>query len=102
VAVRVASAAAITSVPGRPVGHMVGASAVATSAVRVAVGDDLTIADSSSGAVASLRGSTGVCTSTVGLGRQLSSSTVAAEVGAATCSFVVAVPLMFLACRRQP
>jgi hypothetical protein len=56
------------------------------------VGDDLTIAGSSCGAVASLRGSVGVCTSTVGLGRQLGSSTVTAEVGAATCSFVVAVP----------
>jgi hypothetical protein len=71
---------------------MVGASAVAASAVRVAVGDDLTIAGSSYGAVASLRGSAGICTSTVGLGRQLGSSTVAAEVGAATCSFIVAVP----------
>jgi hypothetical protein len=70
---------------------MIGASAVAASAIRVAVGDDLTIAGSSCSAVASLRGSAGVCTSTVGLGRQLGSSTVAAEVGAATCSFVVAV-----------
>jgi hypothetical protein len=71
---------------------MVGASPVAASAVRVAVGDDLTIASGSCGAVAGLRGSAGVCTSTVQLGRQLVSSTVAAEVGAATCSFVVAVP----------
>jgi hypothetical protein len=92
VVVRVASAAAITSATGPPVGPMVGASAVAASAARVAAGDDLTIAGSSCGAVASLRGSTGVCTSTVGLGRQLGSSTVMAEVGAATCSFVVAVP----------
>jgi hypothetical protein len=92
VAVRVASAAAIASAAGPPVGPMVGASAVAASAVRVAVGDDLTIAGSSCGAVASLRGSTGVCTSTVGLSRQLVSSTVTAEVRAATCSFVVAVP----------
>jgi hypothetical protein len=70
---------------------MVGASVVAASAARLAVGDDLTIAGSSCGTVASLRGSVGVCTSTVGLGRQLGSSTVVAEVGAATCSFVVAV-----------
>jgi hypothetical protein len=71
---------------------MVGASAVAASAVRVAVGDDLTITGSSCGAVASLRGFSGVCTSTVGLGRKLGSSTATAEVGAATCSFVVVVP----------
>jgi hypothetical protein len=92
VAVRVASAAAIASATGPSIGPMVGASAVVASAVRVAVGDDLTIAGSGCGAVASLRGSAGVCTSMVGLGRQLGSSTVAAEVGAATCSFVVAVP----------
>jgi hypothetical protein len=92
VAVRVASAAAIASAPGPPVGPMVGASVVAASAARVAVGDDLTIASSSCGAVASLRGFAGVCTSTVGLGRQLASSTVTAEVRAATCGFVVAVP----------
>jgi hypothetical protein len=71
---------------------VVGASAVTASAARVAVGDDLTIAGRSCGAVASLRGSVGVCTSTVGLRRQLSSSTVKAEVSTATCSFVVAVP----------
>jgi hypothetical protein len=71
---------------------MVGASAVTASAARVTVGDDLTIAGSSCGAVASLRGSAGVCMSTVGLGRQLGSSTITAEVSAATCSFVVAVP----------
>jgi hypothetical protein len=88
----VASAAAIASATGPPVGPMVGACAVAASAARVAVGDDLTIATSSCAAVASLRGSTGVCTSTVGLGRQLGSSTVTAEVRAAICSFVVAVP----------
>jgi hypothetical protein len=92
VAVRVASAAAIASAIGPPVGPMVGASAVAASAVRVAVGDDLTIAGSGCDDVASLRGSAGICTSTVGLGRQLGSSTVAAKVGAATRSFVVAVP----------
>jgi hypothetical protein len=71
---------------------MVGASAVAACAARVAVGDDLTTAGSSCGAVASLRGSADVCMSTVGLGQQLGSSTVTAEVGTATCSFVVAVP----------
>jgi hypothetical protein len=91
-AVRVASAAAIASATGPPVGPMVGASTVAASAARVAVGDDLTIATSSCGAVASLRGSAGVCTSTVGLGRQLASSTVTVEVRVATCGFVVAVP----------
>jgi hypothetical protein len=88
----VASATAIASATGPPVGPMVGASAVAASAAMVAVGDDLMIAGSSCGAVASLGGSAGVCTSTVGLGRQLGSSTVTAEVYAATCSFVVAVP----------
>jgi hypothetical protein len=92
VAVRVASAAAIASATGPSVGPMVGASTVAASAARVAVGDDLTIAASSCGAVASLRGSAGVCTSTVGLGWQLASSTVTAEVHAAICGFVVAVP----------
>jgi hypothetical protein len=92
VAVRVASAAAIASATGPPVGPMVGASAVAASAARVAVGDDLTIAASSCGAVASLRGSAGICMSTVGLGRQLASSMVTAEVRAATYGFVVAVP----------
>jgi hypothetical protein len=92
VAVRVASAAAIASATGPPVGSMVGASAVAASATRVAMGDDLTITASRCGAVASLRGPVGVCTSTVGLGRRLGSSTVTAEVRAATCGFVVAVP----------
>jgi hypothetical protein len=54
VAVRVASAATIASAPGPPVGPMVGASAITASAARVAVGDDLTIASSSYGAVAIL------------------------------------------------
>jgi hypothetical protein len=91
-AVRVVSTAA-TAAAGPPVGSVVGASAVATAAVRVAaaavkstVRDDLAIA------IATLRGSAGICTSTVGLRRQLSSSTVAAEVSAAICSFVVVVP----------
>jgi hypothetical protein len=92
-AVRVASAAAIASATDPPVGPMVGASAIAAAAAaRVTMGDDLAIAASSCGAVASLRGSAGVCTSTVGLSWQLGSSTVTAEVRAATCSFVVAVP----------
>jgi hypothetical protein len=73
---------------------MVGASAVAAAAVRVVaaaagwstVRDDLTVA------VATLWGSAGVGASTVGLGWELSSSTVGTVVGAATCSFVVAVP----------
>jgi hypothetical protein len=51
-----------------------------------AVRDDLAVA------VATLRGSAGVCASTVGLSWEPSSSTVATEVGAVTCSFVVAVP----------
>jgi hypothetical protein len=53
-AVRVASAAAISSATGPPVGAVVGASAVAASAARVAVGDDLTTTGSSCGAVATL------------------------------------------------
>jgi hypothetical protein len=92
VAIRVASAAAIASAIGPPVGPMVGPSPVAASAAWVAMRDDLTIAASSCSAVASLRGSAGRCTSTVGIGRQLGSSTVATEVRAATCGFVVAVP----------
>jgi hypothetical protein len=71
---------------------VVGAPAIAAATVRVAVRDDLTIAASSCSAVATLRGSVGVSTSTVGISRQLSSSTVAAEVSATTCGFVVAVP----------
>jgi hypothetical protein len=73
---------------------MVGASVVAAAAVRVAaaaasrrtVRDDLTVA------VATLWRSAGVGASTIGLGWELSSSTVRTEVGAVTCSFVVAVP----------
>jgi hypothetical protein len=92
VAVRVVSTAATASTNGPPVGPMVGASAVAATAARVAVRDDLTIAASNCSAVATLRGSAGVCTSAVGISQQLGSSTVASEVCAATCSFVVAVP----------
>jgi hypothetical protein len=73
---------------------MVGASAVAAAAVRVAaaaasrslVRDDLAVV------VATLWGSAGVGASTVGLSWELSSSTAGTMVGAATCSFVVAVP----------
>jgi hypothetical protein len=78
---------------GPLVGSVVGASVVAAATTRVTaaaaggeVRDDLTVA------VATLWGSAGVCMSTVGLSRELGSSTVAAEVSAATCSFVVAVP----------
>jgi hypothetical protein len=72
---------------------VVGASIIAAAAAGVtaataggAVRDDLTVA------VATLCGSAGICASKVGLRRELGSSTVAAEVSAATCSFVVAVP----------
>jgi hypothetical protein len=73
---------------------MVGASAVAATAVgvvaatagRSAVGDDLAVA------VVVLWRSAGVGARTVGLGWELSSSTVGTVVGAATCGFVVAVP----------
>jgi hypothetical protein len=71
---------------------MVGASAVAATTARVTMRDDLAIAASSCNVVATLRRPAGVCTSAVGISRQLSSSTVAVEVCAATCSFVVAVP----------
>jgi hypothetical protein len=73
---------------------MVGASAIAAAAVRVVataagwstVRDDLAVA------VATLWRSAGVGASMVGLGWELSSSTVRTVVGAATCGFVVAVP----------
>jgi hypothetical protein len=71
---------------------MVGASAIAASAARVAMRDDLAIAISGCSAVATLRESAGRCTSMVGIGKQLSSSTVTTEVRTATCCFVVAVP----------
>jgi hypothetical protein len=92
VAIRVASAAAIASATGPSVGPTVGASAITASATRVAMRDDLTIATSSCSAVATLRGSAGCCTSTVGIGRQLDLSTVTTEIRAATCGFVVTVP----------
>jgi hypothetical protein len=92
VAVCVVSIAATAAGAGPPVGSMVGASVVAATTTWVtaaaaggAVRDDLTVA------VATLRGSAGVCTSTVGLSRELGSSTIAAKVSAATCSFVVTV-----------
>jgi hypothetical protein len=73
---------------------MVGASAVAAAAVGVVaaaagrntVGDDLTVA------VVALWRSAGVGATTVGLGWEVSSSTVGTVVGAVTCGFVVAVP----------
>jgi hypothetical protein len=94
VAVRVATAAATAAAAGPPVGSMVGASTVAATAVRAAaaaagrsaVGDDVAVA------VATLWRSTGVRASAVGLSGKLRSSTVGTVVGAATCSFVVAVP----------
>jgi hypothetical protein len=92
VAIRVASATTIAFAIGPPVSPMVGASTVAASAARVAMRDDLAIATSSCSAIATLRGSAGRCTSTVGVGRQLSSSTVTTEVRTSTCCFVVAVP----------
>jgi hypothetical protein len=55
------------------------------------VRDDFTVAVSSHIAVATLRGSADVCTSAIGISRQLGSSTVAAEVCAVTCSFFVVV-----------
>jgi hypothetical protein len=92
VAILVAPAAAIASATSPPVSPMVGASAVAASAARVALREDLMIAASSCSTVATLRGSASRCASTVGIGRQLSSSTVTTKVRTATCGFVVAVP----------
>jgi hypothetical protein len=89
VAVRVASATAVASATSPPVSPVVGASAVAASATRVAMTDELTIAASSRSAVATLRGSAGRCMSTVRISRQLGSSTVTTKVCAATCGFVV-------------
>jgi hypothetical protein len=73
---------------------MVGASAVAASSVRVmaAAAGRSTVRDDFAVAVAILWGSAGVGASAVGLSGELSSSTVGTVVGAATCSFVVAVP----------
>jgi hypothetical protein len=73
---------------------MVGASAVAAAAVRVATAaaGRSTVRDDVAVAVATLWRSAGVRASAVGLSRKLSSSTVGTVVGTATCSFVVAVP----------
>jgi hypothetical protein len=73
---------------------MVGASAVAATAVRVVAAADgrSTVRDNLAVAVATLWRSAGVGASTVGLGWELSSSTVRTVVGDANCSFVVAVP----------
>jgi hypothetical protein len=71
---------------------MVGASVVAAAAVGVvaAAGGRSTVGDDLAVAVIALRRSTGVGATTVGLGWELSSSTVGTVVGAATCGFVVA------------
>jgi hypothetical protein len=73
---------------------MVGASAVAAATVRVvaAAAGWSTMRDDLAVAVATLWRFAGVGASTVGLGWELSSSTVGTVVGAATCSFVVTVP----------
>jgi hypothetical protein len=70
------------------------ASAVAAAVVRVvaAAGGSSTVRDDLAVAVATLWRSAGIGASTVGLGWELNSSTVRTVVGAATCSFVVAVP----------
>jgi hypothetical protein len=75
----VASVAATAAAAGPPVGSMVGASAVAAVAGWSTVGDDFAVAVAA-----------GVGASAVGLGWELSSSTVGAVAGAATCSLVVA------------
>jgi hypothetical protein len=87
----VASAAAIAPATSPPVIPMVGASTVAASVAGVAMRDDLTITASSCGAVATLRGSASRCAGMVGIGGQLSSSTIAADIRTVTCCFVVAV-----------
>jgi hypothetical protein len=73
---------------------MVGASVVAAAAVRVmaAATGWSAVRDNFAVAVATLWGSAGVGASAVGLSGKLSSSTVGTVAGAATCSFVVAVP----------
>jgi hypothetical protein len=73
---------------------MVGASAIAATAVRVvaAAAGRSTVGDNLAVAVAILWRSAGVGASMVRLSWELSSSTVGTVVGTATCSFVVAVP----------
>jgi hypothetical protein len=84
VAVRVASAAATAAAAGPPVGSMVGASAVAAAAIGVvaATAGRSTVRDDLAVAVATLWRSASVGASTVGLGWELSSSTVGTVVGA--------------------
>jgi hypothetical protein len=64
VAIRMASATMVATAPGSTVSPMVGAPAVVASAARIAVRDDLPV---TTGAVATMRGSTGCSLSTVGL-----------------------------------
>jgi hypothetical protein len=73
---------------------VVGASTVAAAAVRVAAAaaGRSTVRDDVAVAVATLWRSVGIRASAVGLSGKLSSSTVGTVVGAATFSFVVAVP----------
>jgi hypothetical protein len=94
VAVRVATTVVTAAAAGPPVGSMVGASAVAAAAVRVAAAATgrSTLSDDLAVGVATLWRSAGVGASTIGLSCELNSSTVGTVVGAATCSFVVAVP----------
>jgi hypothetical protein len=94
VAVRVATTAATAAAAGPPVGSLIGASAVVAAAVRVAaaVAGRSAVRDVVAVAVATLWRSAGVRASAVGLSGKLSSGTVGTVVGAATCSFVVAVP----------
>jgi hypothetical protein len=89
-----ASVAATAAAAGPPIGSMVGASAVAATAVRVmaAATGWSTVRDDLAVAVSTLWRSAGVGVSAVGLSGKLSSSTVGTIVGAATCGFVVAVP----------
>jgi hypothetical protein len=94
VAVRVATTAATAAAAGPPVGSLIGASAIVAAAVRVAaaVAGRSAVRDVVAVAVATLWRSAGVRASAVGLSGKLSSGTVGTVVGAATCSFVVAVP----------
>jgi hypothetical protein len=73
---------------------MVGASAVAAAAVRIvtAAAGWGTVGDNVAVVVAALWTSAGVGASAVRFSWELSSSTVGAVAGAATCSLVVAVP----------
>jgi hypothetical protein len=89
----VVSTATVAAAAGPPVGSVVGAPVVATAAVRVTAAAVLSaVRNNLAVAVATLWGSAGVGASTVGLSWELRSSAVGTGVGAATCSFVVAVP----------